>query len=123
MKRIMVVDDEQDTQTLFEQRFRREIKAALVDLTFFFSAETALFYLQSPQVTTPELILSDINMPGLGGLELLRRVKAIYQDLPVIMVTAYSNKQNYQIAMENGADGYISKPIDFKALKAKVLEG
>ncbi|PSN11749.1 response regulator [filamentous cyanobacterium CCP5] len=118
----MVVDDEQDTQTLFEQRFRREIKAALVDLIFFFSAETALFYLQSPQAATPELILSDINMPGLGGLELLRRVKALYQDLPVIMVTAYSNNQNYQIAMENGADDYISKPIDFRALKAKVLE-
>jgi CheY-like chemotaxis protein len=121
MKRIMVVDDEPDTQALFEQRFRREIKANLVDLTFFFSAETALFYLQSPQVDSPEVILSDINMPGLGGLELLRRVKAIYQDLTVLMVTAYSNTQNYQIDMENGAGGYISKPIDFKALKAEVL--
>lgn len=121
MKRIMVVDDEPDTQALFEQRFRREIKANLVDLTFFFSAETALFYLQSPQAASPEVILSDINMPGMGGLELLRRVKATYQDLTVIMVTAYSNTQNYQIAMENGADGYISKPIDFKTLKAEVL--
>lgn len=119
MKRIMIVDDEPDTQTLFEQRFRREIKQAQVDLSFFFSAEAALDHLQA--AASPELILSDINMPGIGGLELLRQVKTLRPEIPIIMVTAYSDSQNYESAMGYGADGYISKPIDFKALKANVL--
>lgn len=120
MKRIMVVDDEPDTQTLFEQRFRREIRSSQVDLRFFFSAEAALDHLTSEGLPL-ELILSDINMPGMGGLELLRQVKATYPHITMIMVTAYSDPEYYQSAMQHGADGYISKPIDFKALKANLL--
>ena len=106
MKRVLVVDDEQDVQSLFQQRFRREIRKGDVDLAFSLSAEEALTQLnQSEPESSPSLILSDINMPGMDGLQFLRIVKSDFADLKVIMVTAYHDDQTYRMAMNYGADG------------------
>jgi CheY-like chemotaxis protein len=122
MKRILVVDDEQDVQSLFQQRFRREIRRGDLDLAFSLSAEEALAQLQQADgETTPCLVLSDINMPGMDGLEFLRIIKADFTELKVIMVTAYHDDQTYRMAMNYGADGYINKPIEFDNLKQTIL--
>jgi len=121
MKRILVVDDEQDVQSLFQQRFRREIRKGDLALVFSPSAEAALTQLiEARPEAIPTLILSDINMPGMDGLEFLRIVKSDFADLKVIMVTAYHDDQTYRMAMHYGADGYINKPIQFDSLKETI---
>lgn len=120
-KRVMVVDDEQDMQSLFQQRFRKEIRQGKIELTFLLSAEAALEYLSQQGAADCELILSDINMPGMDGLEFLKVVKSSFQDLTVIMITAYGDERSYQAAMQYGADGYIYKPIEFSALKQRIF--
>jgi CheY-like chemotaxis protein len=119
--KIMVVDDEQDVQFLFEQRFRREIKQNQIKLYFTLSAEQALEQLQSNQSKCVSLILADINMPGMNGLELLRIIKEIYPNLKVFIITAYDDENNYSTAKTYGADDYITKPIEFNKLKEKIL--
>ena len=118
---ILIVDDEQDVQWLFKQRFRKELKAGDIDLRFAFSGEQALEVLREGLATDIMLILSDINMPGMTGLELLKNVKDEYPDLPVHMITAYGDEKNYRTAMDYGADGYMTKPLDFEHLKSRVL--
>ncbi|MDX2249308.1 MAG: response regulator [Bacteroidia bacterium] len=123
MKKILVVDDELDMKTLFEQRFRREIRDQSLVFAFAFSGEEALIYLEKyPHEAV--LILSDINMPGMSGLELLRRIKEKHLVPPpfVMMVTAYTDTESRQKAMERGADDFITKPLDFTALKEKLLK-
>jgi CheY-like chemotaxis protein len=117
----LVVDDEEDVQWLFKQRFRKELKAGSVDFHFAFSGEDALDQLRTGLATDLMLILSDINMPGMTGLELLKMVKDEFPDLPVHMITAYGDEKNYRTAMDYGADGYMTKPLDFEHLKARVL--
>jgi CheY-like chemotaxis protein len=119
--KIMVVDDEQDVQFLFEQRFRREIKQNQIKLYFTLSAEQALEQLQSNQSKCVSLILADINMPGMNGLELLRIIKESYPNLKVFIITAYDDENNYSTAKTYGADDYIIKPIEFNKLKEKIL--
>ena len=119
--KIMVVDDEQDVQFLFEQRFRREIKQNQIKLYFTLSAEQALEQLQSNQSKCVSLILADINMPGMNGLELLRIIKENYPNLKVFIITAYDDENNYSTAKTYGADDYIIKPIEFNKLKEKIL--
>ena len=119
---ILVVDDEEDVQILFKQKFRKEIKKSLLHFEFVLCAEEALNYLQQDLATSVVLILSDINMPGMNGLELLKIIKVEYTHLKVFMLTAYSNDQNQQLAQEYGADDYLTKPIDFSKLKAKILK-
>jgi CheY-like chemotaxis protein len=121
MKRVLVVDDEYDMQPLFQQRFRREIRRGDLDLHFSLSAEAALAQLNADPDTTPTLVLSDVNMPGMDGLEFLRILKANFADLKVIMVTAYHDDRTYKMAMDYGADGYINKPIEFQSLKQTIL--
>ncbi len=118
---ILIVDDEPDIQWLFKQRFRKELKAGTIDLHFAFSGEQALTVLRDGLATDVMLILSDINMPGMTGLELLKEVKREYPDLPVHMITAYGDEKNYRTAMDYGADGYMTKPLDFEHLKSQVL--
>ena len=119
--KVLVVDDEADMQTLFEQRFRKEIKSGEMDFAFASSGNEALDYLnrQNHQFV---LILSDINMPGMSGLELLREIKQKYQTPPpkVMMITAYGDEYNYRQAMSLGADDFLTKPLDFTALKQKL---
>jgi two-component system chemotaxis response regulator CheY len=119
--KILVVDDEKDIQTLFEQRFRKEIKDKLVEFVFAFSGEEALSYLNGHEHEAV-LILSDINMPGMSGLELLGRIKQRYSKPPpvVMMITAYGDAENFNIAKELGADDFITKPVDFTLLKEKL---
>jgi CheY-like chemotaxis protein len=121
MKYILVVDDEQDVRLLFEQRFRKEIRDQAVRFAFAFSGEEALHYLEShPHEAV--LILSDINMPGMSGLDLLSRIKSEYKAPPpvVMMITAYGDDENYQAAMRLGADDFLTKPVDFPTLKEKL---
>lgn len=118
---ILVVDDEVDVQPLFEQRFRKEIKRGDISLAFAHSGEGAFSYMeQHPSEVV--LILSDINMPGMSGIELLRRIRQKYNSPPpiVMMITAYSDEENYQQAMKYGADGFLTKPLDFNILKEKL---
>jgi two-component system, chemotaxis family, chemotaxis protein CheY len=119
--KILVVDDEKDMQTLFEQRFRREIINRRVQFAFATSGEEALNYLNRHRHEAV-LILSDINMPGMSGFELLRHIKEKYATPPpvVMMVTAYGDEENYMAAMRLGADDFITKPIDFILLKEKL---
>ena len=119
--KILVVDDEQDIKTLFEQRFRKEIKSGLVEFIFAFSGEDALFQLNRWEHEAM-LILSDINMPGMSGLQLLENVKKKYMKPPpvVMMITAYGDAENRRIAEELGADDFLTKPVDFTSLKEKL---
>jgi two-component system chemotaxis response regulator CheY len=119
--KILVVDDEKDIQPLFEQRFRKEIRNKEVELVFAYSGEEALGCLSNYQHEAV-LILSDINMPGMSGLELLSQIKQKHHSPPpvVMMITAYGDKENYNTAIELGADDFITKPVDFKALKEKI---
>ena len=119
--KIMVVDDEEDIQSLFEQKFRKEIKNGDIEIQFVFSARLALKYLENQEENSICLILSDINMPGINGLELLQIVKQKFVDLKVFIITAYGDDENYQLAIKYGADGYLNKPIDFKQLKEKIF--
>jgi len=116
--KVLVVDDENDVKILFEQRFRNEIKRGEMEFMFAFCGEDALVYLEQHNHEAV-LILSDINMPGMSGLELLQRIKASYDDPSphVIMVTAYGDEENYNHAMKHGANGFVTKPVDFTSLK------
>ena len=119
--KVLVVDDETDVQILFEQRFRREIRAGELIFAFAHSGEKALAYLNE-HPSEYVLILSDINMPGMSGLELLRLIKTTYPAPPpvVMMITAYGDSESYDQAMLLGADAFLTKPIDFNNLKEKL---
>lgn len=119
---ILVVDDEKDVQPLFEQKFRKEIKARKIALAFATSGTEALAYLQQHYDDMP-LVLSDINMPGMSGLELLRHIKQESKAKPpakVMMITAYGDEENYEAARHLGADEFLTKPLDFNLLKEKL---
>lgn len=119
--KILVVDDEHDIQLLFEQRFRKEIREHQMEFAFSFSGEDALSYLHQHHHEAV-LILSDINMPGMSGLELLKHIKQEYATPPpvVMIITAYGDEENYKRAMQLGADDFLTKPLDFTALKQKL---
>lgn len=119
--KILVVDDEHDIKTLFEQRFRKEIRNEEIKFVFAHSGEDALSYLNSNNHEAV-LILSDINMPGMSGLELLGHIKQKYTQHPpvVVMITAYGDSENYKKAMALGAEDFLTKPVDFKELKEKI---
>ena len=123
MTKILVVDDEKDVQLLFQQRFRKEIRKGELDFRFAFSGEEALKVLDALDHETV-LILSDINMPGMSGLELLETIKKDYNEPPpvVMMVTAYGDEDNYNTAKDLGADDFLTKPVDFKLLKEKLIQ-
>jgi CheY-like chemotaxis protein len=119
--KVLVVDDEKDMQMLFEQRFRKEIRSSEIEFVFAFSGEEALSYL-GQHVHEAVLILSDINMPGMSGLELLKNIKQKFAHPPpvVMMITAYGDPENYNQAMRLGADDFLTKPVDFNLLKEKL---
>ena len=119
--KILVVDDEQDMKTLFEQRFRKEIRGNKIEFAYANSGEQALIYLNLHK-HEGVLILSDINMPGMSGLELLENIKKRDETPPpfVMMITAYGDQENYDQAMSLGADDFLTKPLDFNLLKEKL---
>lgn len=118
---MLVVDDERDVELLFLQKFRKEIRNGEVELNFAFNANEALTFLKALNPFDLVVVLSDINMPGMTGLELLKIIKNEYKDLRVMMITAYGDEKNYQNAISTGADDFLSKPVDFSKLKEKVM--
>ena len=118
--KVLIVDDEQDVELLFRQRFRRELRRGEIELLFAFSGEEALRVLEQQGKTDVVLVLSDINMPGMSGLDLLCRIKADPPPVPVVMMTAYGNDGFRQRAAACQCDGYLTKPIDFGALKERI---
>ena len=119
--KILVVDDEKDVQLLFEQKFRKEIKSGELHFEFVFSGADALVYLNQHDHEAV-LILSDINMPGMTGLELLAQIKQKKsKPAPIVMmITAYGDDENYNNAKDLGADDFLTKPVDFTVLKEKL---
>jgi two-component system, response regulator, stage 0 sporulation protein F len=119
---ILVVDDEPDVALLFRQRFRREMREGIYVIHFANSGEMALEQLSSGIEPTLIVILSDINMPGMDGLHLLEAIKQRFPDIPVMMVTAYGDDERRRRASELGAAEFLTKPVDFDALKAQLRE-
>ncbi len=117
---ILVVDDEPDVESLFRQQFRRELRAGRFAMDFAQSAPAALQRIATAVDTPLILILSDINMPEMSGLEFLPKAKAIRPDIPVIMITAYGDAETKRKALEGGAEGLFPKPIDFAALRTEI---
>ena len=117
---ILVVDDEADVADLFRQQFRRELRASRFVMEFAKSAPDALERVRAADAAKLMLILSDINMPGMSGLELLPQAKALRPDVPVIMITAYADAETKRKALENGAESLLTKPIDFRMLRTEI---
>jgi CheY-like chemotaxis protein len=117
---ILVVDDESDVEMLFRQQFRRDLRAGRFAMEFAQSADKALQRIRDLVDESLILILSDINMPGMSGLELLPRAKAARPDVPVIMITAYGDDATKRKALEGGAEALLTKPIDFVLLRNEI---
>jgi CheY-like chemotaxis protein len=117
---VLVVDDEPDVQVLFRQHFRRGLRAGRFTMEFAQSAPAALQCITDATRVSLILILSDINMPGMSGLELLPKAKALRPDVPVIMITAYGDADTKRKALENGAEALLTKPIDFVTLRNEI---
>ena len=117
---ILVVDDEADVEVLFRQQFRRDLRAGRFTLDFAQSAPIALQRIADAARVSLILILSDINMPGMNGLELLPKAKALRPDVPVIMITAYGDAETKRKALANGAETLLTKPIDFGTLRSEI---
>jgi CheY-like chemotaxis protein len=117
---ILVVDDEADVEMLFRQQFRRDLRADRFSMEFAQSANMALQRIADAGEESLILILSDINMPGMSGLELLPKAKAIRPDVPIIMITAYGDAETKRQALESGAEALLTKPIDFGALRSEI---
>lgn len=120
MLMVLVVDDEPDIEILFRQRFRPDLRARRFEMDFVGSAGQALTRVVDTDEQTLILILSDINMPGMSGLDLLPQMRARRPDVPVIMITAYGDNQTRKTAFERGADGLLTKPIDFGRLRHEI---
>ena len=120
MSLILVVDDESDVEMLFRRQFRRELRAGLFRMDFALSAVSALQRMSDVAAASLILILSDINMPGMTGLELLPKAKATRPVVPVIMITAYGDADTERKALAGGADALLTKPIDFVALRGEI---
>src|SRR3979490_2179362 len=116
---ILVVDDESDVETLFRQQFRHEIRAGRFTMDLAQSGDNALQHINDTGGAPLVLILSDINMPGMSGLELLPRVKTARPDVPIIMITAYGDAETKRQALEKGAEALLTKPIDFATLRTE----
>ncbi len=119
---ILVVDDEPDVVDLFKRRFRRELRRGDYVMHFADSGEAALQQLTAGVRPEMMLILSDINMPGMNGLELLKEVKEMWPSLPIAMITAYGDDQSRRTALEAGATDFLTKPLDFDELKSKISD-
>jgi CheY-like chemotaxis protein len=117
---ILVVDDEPDVETLFRQQFRRDLRAGRFSMEFAQSGVAALECIENTAAVSLILILSDINMPGMTGLELLPKAKTARPDVPVIMITAYGDAETKRKALDNGAEALFTKPIDFGMLRSEI---
>jgi CheY-like chemotaxis protein len=117
---VLVVDDEPDVEVLFRQQFRRDLRAGRFTMEFATSAPAALQRVTDVEATSLILILSDINMPGMSGLEMLPKARAARPDVPIIMITAYGDADTERKAFEGGAEALLTKPIDFELLRNEI---
>jgi CheY-like chemotaxis protein len=117
---ILVVDDEPDVELLFRQQFRHDLRARRFTMEFALDAKKALKLIADAREATLILILSDINMPGMSGLEFLPLAKAARPNVPVIMITAYGDAETKKRALESGAEAFLTKPIDFVVLRGEI---
>ena len=117
---VLVVDDEPDVEMLFRQQFRRDLRSGRFTMEFAQSGDVALQRINDADGVSLILILSDINMPGMTGLELLPKARAVRPDVPVIMITAYGDVETRRKAFEAGAEALLTKPIDFMTLRSEV---
>ncbi len=122
MMKILVVDDEPDVELLFLQKFRKEIKSSDLSFQFALNGKDAIGFLKTLNPFDLVLVLSDINMPGMSGLELLKIIRTDFPDLRVMMVTAYGDENNYQSAMKLGAHDFITKPVDFSLIRERIKQ-
>ena len=118
--KFLVVDDEKDVEMLFRQKFRKEIRRGEIELVFAFSGEEALSVLNSSNPPDVVYVFSDINMPGMTGLELLEKIKSEHPNINVSMISAYGDDDNYNKAIESGAKEFFTKPIDFDSLRSEI---
>ncbi len=124
--RILMVDDEPDAQELFRQNFRREIRKGVYSFDFAISGDAALEVLKGQTPPRVVLVLSDINMPGMSGIELLAEIRETWPELGVFMITAYGDNATEAKARDLGAERFLTKPVDFAVLKddlSRTLEG
>jgi CheY-like chemotaxis protein len=117
---VLIVDDEPDVEALFRQQFRRDLRAQRFVMDFAASASEALAHVASTVEQPPILILSDINMPGMSGIEMLPKVREMRPDVPIVMITAYGDPETKRKAIEGGANGLLTKPIDFALLREEI---
>ena len=120
--KFLVVDDEKDVELLFRQKFRKEVRDGSLEMIFAFSGQEALDILKSNEPPDVVYVFSDINMPGMTGLELLDKIKAEYPGIAVSMISAYGDQENYNKAIESGAKDFFTKPIDFHTLRSEIHE-
>jgi CheY-like chemotaxis protein len=120
--KFLVVDDEKDVEILFRQKLRKELRDGLLELEFALSGQQALDILRSRKPPDVMYIFSDINMPGMTGLELLDKVKSEFPEIRVSLISAYGDKKCFEIAMNSGAKQFFTKPIDFDSLKAEIQD-
>jgi two-component system, response regulator, stage 0 sporulation protein F len=118
--KILIVDDEHDVEMLFRQKFRKEIKTGGLELVFAFSGQQALDILSETDPPQVVYVFSDINMPGMTGLELLEKVKTKFSNINVSMISAYGDTENYNKAIKSGAKEFFTKPIDFDSLRKEI---
>lgn len=120
--KILIVDDERDVEALFRQKFRKEVKDENLELSFAFSGKEALQILQKKDPPEVVYVFSDINMPGMTGLELLQKIKAQFPNITVSMISAYGDSENHKKAMHSGAKEFFTKPIDFDSLRKEIRQ-
>jgi CheY-like chemotaxis protein len=120
--KILIVDDELDVEMLFRQKFRQEVKSSKIELVFAFSGQEALELLEKENPPNVMYVFSDINMPGMTGLELLEQVRIRFPQIKISMISAYGDKENHDRAIQSGAKEFFTKPIDFNSLKKEISE-
>lgn len=120
--KFLIVDDEKDVEMLFLQKFRKEIRRGDLEMIFAFSGKEALDIIKDTEPPDVVYVFSDINMPGMSGIELLQHIKTNYPDIKVSMISAYGDNENYQKAIESGAKEFFTKPIDFNSLKSEITK-
>ena len=118
--KFLVVDDEKDVEILFRQKLRKELRSGEIELEFAFSGQEELDIIRGHKPPEVMYIFSDINMPGMTGIDLLEKVKAEFPNIKVSMISAYGDTENYESAMSSGAKGFFTKPIDFESLKKEI---
>lgn len=119
--KFLVVDDEKDVEMLFRQKFRKEIRRGEIEFIFAFSGKEALSYLSSENPPDVVYVFSDINMPGMTGIELLETIKTEFPHINVSMISAYGDDDNYNKAIQSGAKEFFTKPIDFESLRTEIF--